>query len=1133
MDEQANVEHINNPSSNQGAQGVFHGSVHFIQYYQEQTSRKLLKHMNAFNGYIKREEEEKRLTELIQVKGPEPTFLSGMSGTGKTWLATQVIHELLKQDPCAFPGGILWESLADLDAQHLLHQCLDLIGHHTTSHSGSYSPRNLFWELVAQRTECLLVVFDDVRDEQQLAQILPDQRQALPNCCILVICTQQPFHRVPFDQKRHLELTEFNEQEIENLFKQHLKLSQRQMELHKKHLDEIVQRLGSLPLLLSTAARDMASGNISPGSYLLSLREQDNPSSRKGRAVVDGLELALRDLSDEQRDLFTFIGVLGEGSWRLDMLAAVVIRRPSEIRSDLEILVKRGLVQVRTDKRYQVNVIVREFAQQLLLKQPPYIRHAAYTCLAHDCLSYARRLTLFLMERPDMRAIAERSMPHHNVDFVRAYHNLISLESSHIRQAITWTVDHEEWILLLQFADVSSSELVQYLVASVFDELKLTLSLATLVEPIIWQQADVVEPKFQSFISTGGLQYTASGKDSERQDLDVKHYKSELGLNIHAGRIIDGFFEHVCFLDTRWVGVRAAGLICRDIELIGCEFIACDLSQSIWINGDARQLTLTGSILNYALLHNVRLHRADLRDADLTGAVFEKVKLQGADLRNCNLTGALFNDVDLRGADLRGARVDEATFQQVRFQGCRADGVNWTTASMLGDLSPADRDEIMTALGPEALHEDKKKALSHPRTDAQAKFQRISTSKKEGPNLPKDLNFTRADLRAISYKDILVSDCQFSRTDFRATQLTNIDFSGADLQGADLRGARLVEPLFRKANMRGVDLRTTVMKDANLEEADLTDAEMRFAVIQQGHLQEVRLRGARLRNATLTDAHLQGAELIEVDLSYANLERAQLQGATLVKADLRGARLAYVNLSGVDLSGACCDEADFTGAALSDEDLARAASWRDAILPTGKQVLLFSSSKGTSLEESREQLRLAYLQDTFEDIDLGGYDLFGAQLTGDFVGVRFTKAILNHARLPGDFSIADFTHASLQHTLLCGIFTATHFDEAILIGARLSGIFANCTFKTVDLREATCEGAGFVSCDFAGTQVDTQIFKQALRLRGCILPDGTRYDGRFNLPGDRQDAVNYGYDLEVPEQRVTFYSGKKLRMRSI
>ena len=64
----------------------------------------------------------------------------------------------------------------------------------------------------------------------------------------------------------------------------------------------------------------------------------------------------------------------------------------------------------------------------------------------------------------------------------------------------------------------------------------------------------------------------------------------------------------MCLMNVQWVGVRASGLICKNVSIIGGRFLACDLSHSIWVGGNAHRVTMHGSSLCYALLHDIKLH---------------------------------------------------------------------------------------------------------------------------------------------------------------------------------------------------------------------------------------------------------------------------------------------------------------------------------------------------------------------------------------------------------------------------------------------------------------------------------------------------------------------------------------------
>ena len=72
-------------------------------------------------------------------------------------------------------------------------------------------------------------------------------------------------------------------------------------------------------------------------------------------------------------------------------------------------------------------------------------------------------------------------------------------------------------------------------------------------------------------------------------------------------------------------------------------------------NADLRNADLSGAVLRNAVLRNAVLSGADLRNAVLRNADLSGADLRNADLRNADLRNADLRNADLRNADLSGA----------------------------------------------------------------------------------------------------------------------------------------------------------------------------------------------------------------------------------------------------------------------------------------------------------------------------------------------------------------------------------------------------------------------------------------------------------------------------------------------
>lgn len=322
---------------------------------------------------------------------------------------------------------------------------------------------------------------------------------------------------------------------------------------------------------------------------------------------------------------------------------------------------------------------------------------------------------------------------------------------------------------------------------------------------------------------------------------------------------------------------------------------------------------------------------------------------------------------------------------------------------------------------------------------------------------------------------------------------------------------------------------------------------------EQGWLERGTLAGANLRYVHLQRANLHKANFTKTDLSMAdlrwsNLSGAILRGANLSKANLYAADLYLTNLEGADLI-----KTNLQGVHnLSEFQLRQTNRMAGTTLPDGSLYdgryqlsgdLAVANSRHVNLDHPIEKARFygiysspssarTYSQDlslmAFTDIQLvrmlrnsdhevvaqAVYELRRRDRLGSNLlewthlkyvhlqGIDLSSANLQKA----DLSMADLQGANLSHVNLEG---------ARLFRSNLRG----CNLDSAILKDALLRGANLQG---AYNLCDEQL-SMTSTMRGAMMPDGSRYDGRFKLPGDLFTIHSWRIDANNPEALADFY----------
>jgi uncharacterized protein YjbI with pentapeptide repeats len=117
-------------------------------------------------------------------------------------------------------------------------------------------------------------------------------------------------------------------------------------------------------------------------------------------------------------------------------------------------------------------------------------------------------------------------------------------------------------------------------------------------------------------------------------------------------------------------------------DLSGADLREADLSDALFYKTDFTYAKLVGANFSRAHLGDAKLYWADLRDANLSGAYLGGVKLCGADLRDANLSRARLKMADLTEANLSSANLSRAYLGRAKIIWAKLRGANLKGANL-------------------------------------------------------------------------------------------------------------------------------------------------------------------------------------------------------------------------------------------------------------------------------------------------------------------------------------------------------------------------------------------------------------------------------------------------------------------
>jgi len=265
------------------------------------------------------------------------------------------------------------------------------------------------------------------------------------------------------------------------------------------------------------------------------------------------------------------------------------------------------------------------------------------------------------------------------------------------------------------------------------------------------------------------------------------------------------------------------GAILKNADFRAADLSQADLEQTDASGGRFQKVRLPGAKLSGGDFTGADFTDADLSGADAAGADFEEAVLEGIKAQKISAPQALFARANLTDADLTGAVLTEGDFTGANLTHCAFNGANAAGLRLSG-----------------ATGEHTKFGLS-----------RLTASRADADTVLTDTRFFAVDLTDACWEGARLLRAQLMEATLDRADFSKCDLTGAIMVLATAKEAKFMKADLTNANLTGINLFKGSLRKAVLSRTDMKLSNLYGVDFYQAKMLRTNLDGANINRTLL------------------------------------------------------------------------------------------------------------------------------------------------------------------------------------------------------------------------------------------------------------------------------------------